>query len=109
MKMKKLLSVLMVTAMTAGLLMGCGNTADNKAAGGTNSTADAGSSENTEGADLSTDTSEHVDLKMYLIGDRAADFDEVYDEVNKILEEKLNCSLTVRNIPCCFPAMKISI
>mgnify|MGYP004466724167 CR=1 FL=1 len=95
MKMKKLLSVLMVTAMTAGLLMGCGNTADNKAAGGTNSTADAGSSENTEGADLSTDTSEHVDLKMYLIGDRAADFDEVYDEVNKILEEKLNCSLTV--------------
>lgn len=41
------------------------------------------------------DTSEHVDLKMCLIGDRSADFDEVYDEVNAVLEEKLNCSLSV--------------
>lgn len=68
MKMKKLLSVLMATAMTAGMLMGCGNTADNNTTEGTNSTADAGSSGSTEGGDLSTDTSEHVDLKMYLIG-----------------------------------------
>lgn len=41
------------------------------------------------------DTSEHVDLKMYLIGDRTADFDEVYAKINEILEEKLNCSLSV--------------
>jgi len=36
-----------------------------------------------------------VDLRMYLIGDRTPDFDEVYGEINKILEEKLNCSVSV--------------
>lgn len=41
------------------------------------------------------DTSEHVDLRMYLIGDRTPDFDEVYGKINEILEEKLNCSLAV--------------
>ncbi|MBQ8638927.1 MAG: extracellular solute-binding protein [Lachnospiraceae bacterium] len=41
------------------------------------------------------DISEHVDLTMYLIGDRTPDFDEVYGKINEILEEKLNCSLSV--------------
>ena len=34
-------------------------------------------------------------VTMYLIGDRTPDFDEVYDKINEILEEKLNCSLKV--------------
>lgn len=84
MRMKKLLSVLTAAALTAGMMMGCGST-----------TADTASSGSAEASEMTTDTSEHVDLKMYLIGDRSADFDEVYDEVNKILEEKLNCSLSV--------------
>lgn len=41
------------------------------------------------------DISEHLDLTMYLIGDRTPDFDEVYGKINEILEEKLNCSLSV--------------
>ena len=41
------------------------------------------------------DTSEHVDLTMYLLGDRTPDFDEVYAKINEILEEKLNCSVKV--------------
>ncbi len=45
--------------------------------------------------DGTVDTSEHVDLKMYLIGERTPDFDAVYDKVNEVLEEKLNCSLSV--------------
>ena len=45
--------------------------------------------------DGTIDTSEHLDLKMYLLGDRSPDFDEVYGKINEILEEKLNCSLSV--------------
>lgn len=41
------------------------------------------------------DISEHVDLKMYLVGDKPEGFDDVYAEVNKVLEENLNCSLSV--------------
>ena len=88
----KILSVLMAAAMTAGMLVGCGSKA---------STENAGSGEQTVAAEtaskeeMSTDASEHVDLTMYLIGDRTPDFDEVYGEINKILEEKLNCSLSV--------------
>lgn len=41
------------------------------------------------------DVSEHLDLKMVLLGERTPDFDEVYGEINKILEDKLNCSVSV--------------
>lgn len=77
--LKKTMALTLSVAMAAGLLTGCGKD-------GTNGTQ-AGSK--------GTDTSEHVELKMYLLGDRTADFDEVYAEINKILEEKLNCSVSV--------------
>lgn len=79
---KKLLSVLLTATMAVGMFAGCGSKA---AEGG--STAESG--------EMSTDTSEHMDLTMYLIGDRTPDFDEVYGKINEILEEKLNCSLNV--------------
>lgn len=98
---KKGMALMLGTAMTAGMLTGCGGNGgeSQNASGGT--TGDSAGA--VEGAETSTDggsggavdTSEHVDLKMYLIGDRSADFDEVYGEVNKILEEKLNCSISV--------------
>jgi len=46
-------------------------------------------------ASEAVDTSEYVELKMYLIGDRTADFDAVYDKINEILLEKLNCKISV--------------
>ncbi len=46
-------------------------------------------------ASEAVDTSEYVELTMYLIGDRTADFDEVYDKINEILLEKLNCKISV--------------
>ena len=61
------------------------------AVSGENSSAEASGG----GSTGAIDTSEHVELKMYLIGDRTPDFDEVYGEINKILEEKLNCSISV--------------
>ena len=89
---KKLVSVLLASAMAAGMLAGCGS------GNGNGSTGDSKSSSavsGTSGDNLNADTSEHVDLTMYLIGDRTPDFDEVYAKINEILEEKLNCSLNV--------------
>lgn len=81
-RMKKIMALALSTAITAGMLGGCNGP--------------AGSSSSAAGSETDgSDTSEHVTLKMYLIGDRAADFDEIYGKVNEILEEKLNCSLEV--------------
>lgn len=90
-KMKRTAALALSAVMATGLLAGCGSgdsqTQSGSTAGTTTDTAAAGGN----GADLS----EHVDLTMYLLGDRTADFDEVYAEINKILEEKLNCSVNV--------------
>ena len=94
--MKKAAALTLSAVMATGLLAGCGG-GDNGSSG-TDSTAGnstAGSADSTGSAGGAIDTSEHVDLKMYLLGDRTPDFDEVYAEINKILEEKLNCSVSV--------------
>lgn len=38
---------------------------------------------------------EYVQLKMFLIGDKPNDFNDVYDKVNKIMKEKINAELSV--------------
>ena len=40
-----------------------------------------------------------VKLKMYLIGDKPADFDEVYAKVNEKMKEEINATLEVNFIP----------
>lgn len=88
---KKLLSLLLGTAMTISVLAGCGaaSTTDTEeaateAASTDESTAaEASDTETTETA--AVDTSEHVELTMYLLGDRTPDFDEVYGKINEIL------------------------
>ena len=77
---KRLLALGLTAVLAMGTLAGC--------KGGEEETAALNE-------DGTVDTSEHVDLKMYLIGERTPDFDEVYDKVNEVLEEKLNCSLSV--------------
>ncbi|MBQ7918808.1 MAG: ABC transporter substrate-binding protein [Lachnospiraceae bacterium] len=76
-RMKKLVSLALATAMATGLLTACG-----------------GSASNTD-VDLKATTDEYVELKMYLLGDRTPDFDEVYGKINEILKEKLNCTISV--------------
>jgi len=94
--LKKLVSLGLSAALVAGMLTGCG--------GDQKETTSSGSQTNTQsnkGSDAQertyhgVDISEHLDLKMYLLGERTPDFDEVYGEINKILEEKLNCSISV--------------
>lgn len=48
-----------------------------------------------DGGDDGPDTSEQVELKMYLLGDRSSDFDEVYSAINEILIEEVNASVSV--------------
>ncbi len=38
---------------------------------------------------------EYVQMKMFLIGDKPNDFNDVYDKVNKIMKEKINAELSV--------------
>jgi len=86
--MNKVLLLALVTAMIVGALAGCGSSVP------TNEKESADTSQ--EGKTYNgADISEHVDLRMYLLGERTPDFDEVYDEINKILEDKLNCSVSV--------------
>ena len=84
-RMKKVVSLLLGTVMAVSLLAGCGGSEDGASA---NSGADVSSDTSAEsGSDASgsetagtdsgetgaVDTSEHVDLRMYLIGDRTPD------------------------------------
>ncbi len=86
---KKGCALALTVAMTAGMLVGCGSEKGSTENNTENNTAVEG--KEYKGVDIS----QHVDLKMYLLGAPSDDFDEVYAEVNKILEDKLNCSLSV--------------
>ena len=81
---KRIWSLLLTLALTAGLLTGCGQSEGGSA------------SETTVAEDGTIDTSEPVELTMYLIGDKATDFDLVYEEVNRILKEEINTTLNVK-------------
>lgn len=88
MKLKRVASVLLTTAMVITMLAGCG--------GKTEAEGDApvATAPETEAAQT-IDTSEEVNLVMYLVGDRPAGQDAVDENLNKLLKEKLNCTLTI--------------
>lgn len=91
-RFKKLTALLLSAVMTTGMLAGCGSDNGTTTAG---KDSTAVSKDSTAVSADAADTSEYVELKMYLLGDRTADFDEVYGEINKILKEKLNCTVSV--------------
>lgn len=83
---KKLVSVFLAATMVASVLTGCGGSASNETA--------AVSSETGE-----VDTSKEVNLVMYVVSDRPAGQDVIDENINKILKEKLNTTLTINWIP----------
>ena len=98
MKGKKLLALLTTAVMAGSVLAGCG--AGSSSAGQTQPAADAAQAGDTQAAEAAApgelDTSEEVALTMYIISDRPAGQDVVDENLNKILKEKLNCTLDIR-------------
>ena len=88
-KLRKALAVSMAIAMTGGLLAGCGS---NNSSSSNGRAAKSGS---TSPASGELDTSEFVELSMYVISDRPAGQDAIDENLNKLLKEKLNCSLKI--------------
>ena len=80
---KRMSAIALSTLMAGTMMVGCGSSSS-----GTAGTLTSG---------VSTD--KEVTLKMYLIGDKPADFDEVYDKVNSIMKEEINATLQVNFIP----------
>ncbi|SHK23924.1 extracellular solute-binding protein [Anaerocolumna jejuensis DSM 15929] len=94
-KRKSLLCVVLILVMIGSLLGGCGKSSSTKS-----NTPGGDGTGKTEGkSDGKLDTSEEVELVMYIIGDRPAGQDAVDENLNKILKEKLNCTLKINWIP----------
>ncbi len=95
-RMKRIVSVLLIAAMAFMMLAGCNSTKTTVNSDATSKTDSQESADTSASGDTAAaDTSEHLDLTMYLLGERTPDFDEVYGKINEILEKKLNCSLNV--------------
>ena len=94
---KQVLALLLGTAMAVSLLAGCGSKSSSESTQAVSSAAETSTEVKESGSEAASavDTSEHVDLKMYLVGDKPEGFDDVYAKVNEVLEEKLNCSIAV--------------
>lgn len=91
--MKRFISFFLSTILLLSLLSGC--VSDNGDSPKGSSAAPAGDASANTADTEKVGTEEAVELKMYLLGDRAADFDEVYGKINEILKEKVNATVTV--------------
>jgi putative aldouronate transport system substrate-binding protein len=57
------------------------------------------SSSRSAGTDGGLDTSKRVEISLYVVSDEPAKQQEIYDNLNKLLIEKLNCTLKINWIP----------
>lgn len=91
--MRKLSMVLAVMLLLTAVFAGCGGQkaapADTQATT-TSVSTEAKSEEPTAPA---IDTSEEVELKMYMVGDKAKDTDMIVEEINKLMKPKINATL----------------
>lgn len=83
---KKLLASFLTAALTISTIAGCGS-------GNTNTGSTGSGSTGAVTGEL--DTSEEVELVMYVVSDRPAGQDTVDENLNKLLKEKLNCTLKI--------------
>lgn len=92
-KVVRIVSLLVAVLMlSASLLTGCG---DKETAGeSTTSTASAASTQVAQDASK-PDTSEEAELKMVLLGDKPNAYDQVYGELNKLMKQDINATVSV--------------
>lgn len=82
---KRMIALLLVFLLAVSVLGGCSKTKKGSETG--NNNGNSGEPVGTE---------EEVKLVMYLLGDKAEDFDLVYAEINKKLKERVNATLEVK-------------
>ena len=95
-KSKKITALMLAGCMAAAMMTGCGNTSNSKEAAkpesGSETAAGTTGAAGTEAAD--TDTSEHVVLTMYCIGDEGGIYAQQHlDKLNEVLTEKINAEI----------------
>lgn len=105
---KKLLAMLLAGTLSLTALAGCGDDKGNESqSSGSGEQQEQSSGQEQQepgGADETgktyngQDVSEPVELVMYYIGDKTEDQDKVLEEVNKILQEKINATLVLKNM-----------
>ena len=96
---KKVLAGFLACAMTVSCFAGC--------SGSTSASSSAAAA--TGSGSSKIDTSKAVTLKMYLVGDKAADFDKAYDKVNQELKKKINATLQVKFLSWAEASTKYSL
>ncbi|MFQ9636419.1 MAG: extracellular solute-binding protein [Eisenbergiella sp.] len=99
-KASKWISVLLTAAMVGTLLAGCGSGGSGSgSSGGSTDSATADTAVQTEAPGTAgLDTSEEVELVMYVVSNEPAKQQELTDNMNKIFKEKLNCTLKINYI-----------
>lgn len=96
---KRATCITMVFVMLlVSVLAGCGKSVPNADIGKT-ATAASTAAATTVTDPNSNDISQEVTLKTWLLGDKPADFDFVYGEMNKVLKEKVNATMDINYIP----------
>ncbi|MBR1659928.1 MAG: ABC transporter substrate-binding protein [Oscillospiraceae bacterium] len=85
---RKMICALMSALFIMAMFTGCGS------GGGSGSTG-SGAVTNADGSLKDLDTSEEVEVVMYVVSDRPAGQDVVDENLNKILKEKLNCTMKI--------------
>ncbi len=89
---KSTLSLLLSTVLATTTLAGCGTSPEGDSSSNGSNTTPVEGGMTYNGIDISKPEV----VTMYLLGDRTPDFDKVYDEINKILSEKINTTVEVK-------------
>lgn len=84
---KRVISMLLALAGTAGLFAGCGNNQNSSAL-----------EETTAGTENGTNLSKEVNLVLYLYGSQGVANKDVLEQLNQILKEDINATLEVKYI-----------
>lgn len=98
-KLTKIAALLCVLALMLGAFAGCGSnnnassTPVTPASSAAGTSSEAASSDDSAAEPAGLDTSEEVELVLYLIGDRPAKQDEIEANYNQLFKEKLNCTV----------------
>ena len=102
-KTKRFMAAALATTLSAAMLAGCGGGSTSDSSSGSASSGSTGSSDTAAASESSLtyngqDVSEPVELVMYYIGDKPEDEPKVLEQNNALLKEKINATLTLKNV-----------